>query len=197
MVYMAISLRYSPSFAFFIFHISVGIRIALRTLAPIIAIIFASYYILRYDFFLILARSFFLDSGILISGLFFSIISLSTAAIAAPRVCHGLTGWIRHLPLDSLSSRRLTNIAIFIAQTPILFVLFFLAFTMSKGLEESPLPYLVGIPLLGIASSLFVTPVRQKTITKFLAVVACVFSASGNWLLIIGSCLLIFGIEKS
>ena len=108
--------------AFFIFHLGVGIRLAVRKLAPVLAVIFAAYFILRPEFFHELSAGF-VHAGFLMTGIFSTAISLSVAGMAGPRVCHGLDGWIHHLPASSLMHRRLAVFAIFIAQIPILFIL--------------------------------------------------------------------------
>ena len=108
--------------AFFIFHLRVGIRLALRKLAPVLALIFAAYFIFRPEFFYELAAGF-VQAGFLMTGLLSTMISLSVAGMAASRICHGLDGWIRHLPANGLMHRRLAIFAIFIAQLPILLIL--------------------------------------------------------------------------
>jgi hypothetical protein len=94
---MAIFKEKRSARAFFIFHLSVGIRLAVRRLAAVLAVIFAAYFILRPEFFHELSAGF-VEAGFLMTGLFSTVISLTIAGMAGPRVCHGLDGWIRHLP---------------------------------------------------------------------------------------------------
>lgn len=184
-------LRNSLVAAFFLFHLNVGTRIALKIVAPVLGIFFALFYLLRVEFFILLAQGLFLDSHFVISGLFFSVMALSVAAVVSPRITLGLTGWIRHLPVSSSTSRRLAVLSVFMAQIPILGIVALLAMIFSMNLSINPLVYLAGIPLLGIASSLFVLPVRGKTFLRPLAFLACVGSASGSWYLVAASGILI------
>lgn len=181
----------SPTIAFFFFHLNVGIRIALRIIAPVFGISFAMFYLFRVDFFVLLIQTVFLDSHFLISGLFFSIIALSMAGVVSPRVTLGLSGWIRHLPVSSCTSRRLAAVSVFIAQIPILGVIALLSLSFSLNLDMNPLVYLLGLPLLGIASSLYVLPVQRKVFTRPLALTACICSASGSWPFVAASGILI------
>lgn len=171
--------------AFFIFHLSVGTRLALRKLAPVLAAIFAAYFILRPEFFHELSAGF-VQAGFLMTGILSTVISLSIAGMAGPRVCHGLDGWIRHLPASSRMHRRLAIFAIFIAQIPILVVLASLSVYALIRFEAPAAAYLAGLPLLGLASAQYVIPVKRKMVIRPLAIIACVCLASGHWLFILG-----------
>jgi len=178
---MAVSLSYCPALAFFRFHLSVGIRMAIKTITPLVALIFALYYIFRIEFFVLLAQALFIDSGNLVSALFFSAVSLGMAAIAAPRICLGLTGWIRHLPLSSQANRRLAGLAIFAALIPVLVFLAGPHIILLKNLEIPLTIHVLGFPFLGLASALCVLPVQRKRLTRPLAVAACLLSIWGKW----------------
>ncbi len=115
-------------------------------------------------------------------GLVSSILSLSVAAMAAPRICLGLNGWIRHLPARGLTHRRLACIAITVAQIPILLVLALLALIAFAVFQVSPILYLLGLPILGLAAGLCVLPVQRNLITKPLSFAACVLSTSSHWI---------------
>jgi hypothetical protein len=188
---MAVSLSYRPALAFFRFHMSVGIRMAIKTITPLVALIFALYYIFRIEFFVLLARALFIDSGNLVSALFFSAVSLGTAAIAAPRICLGLTGWIRHLPLSSQANRRLAGLAIFAALIPVLVFLAGPHIILLKNLEIPLTIHVLGFPFLGLASALCVLPVQRKRLTRPLAAAACLLSIWGKWPLLLAGVLTI------
>jgi hypothetical protein len=111
--------------------------------------------------------------------------------MAAPRICLGLNGWIRHLPARSLTHRRLASIAIALSQIPILLVLGVLAFIAFLVFKVSPFLYLSGLPILGLASGLCVLPVKHNYLSKPLAFAACILSTSGNWLFLIAAILLL------
>ena len=163
------------------FHLSVGIRLALRKLAPILAVAFAVYYLLRPELFNAVFAAL-LERGSLLMGLVSSILSLSVAAMAAPRICLGLNGWIRHLPTRGLTHRRLAGIAITVVQTPILLILTVLALIAFAVFQVSPILYVLGLPILGLASGLCVLPVQHNIFTKPLSFAACILSTSGHWI---------------
>lgn len=193
---MAKSKSYSSNTAFFRFHLNVGIRLALRTFAPVISAVFALYYLLKPEFLVLLLKALFIDSDILTSGIISAAISLSVAGIAAPRVCLGLDGWIRHLPLSSQAHRRLAGFAIFVAQLPVLIILAILSYISTAKTGRTPSVYLLGLPLLGISSALFVLPVKQKNITRPLAALACVCVTSANWVLVLGGAVLVMVVDS-
>lgn len=171
---------------FVAFHLAVGTRLALRKLAPILAAAFAAYYLLGPELFNAVFAAL-LERGALFMGLVSSLLSLSVAAIAAPRICFGLNGWIRHLPARVLTHRRLAGIAILLAQIPILLVLATLAFIAFLIYDVSPFLYVSGLPILGLAAGLCVIPVKQNYLSKPLTFAACVLSTSGHWFFIISA----------
>jgi len=164
---------------FVIFHLSVGTRLALRKLGPILAVVFAAYYLLRPELFNTVFAAL-LARGSLLMGLVSSILSLNVATMAAPRICLGLNGWIRHLPARGLTHRRLACIAIAVAQTPVLLVLALLSLIAFAVFQVSPILYCIGLPILGLAAGLCVLPVQRNIFTKPLSFAACVLSTSGH-----------------
>jgi uncharacterized membrane protein YvlD (DUF360 family) len=166
---------------FVIFHLGVGVRLALRKLAPILAVAFAAYYLLRPELFNAIFAAL-LERGSLLMGLVSTLLSLSVAAMAAPRICLGLNGWIRHLPARGLTHRRLAGIAITTAQTPVLLLLAVLSLFAFAVFQVSPFLYLLGLPILGLASGLFVLPLQRNCFSKPLSFAACVLSTSGHWI---------------
>ena len=173
------------SLAFLRFHLNVGARLAAKILAPLIAAFFAAFYIFKIDFFVVLARALFVDSHQVISGLIYSGILIGTSRMISPRICLGLNGWIRHLPLKSRSNRRMALISIFMAQWPVLLSLSIPSLLLSKSLGVNPAVYLSGLPVLGLSSALFVLPIRNSLLIKPFVFGACILSASGSWLMLI------------
>lgn len=180
-----------PANAFFLFHLHVGIRLALRIFIPAVAVFFAFYYVLGYEFYLSLMVTI-LDGGFLLSGIFTTFLCLIIASFAARRICLGLNGWIRHLPGNSHTHRRTAAISILFAQLPILVILAGLASIASKLFKISATPYLAGLPLLGFSCGLYVLPVKRKIITRPMAALAGICASSNNWgILVVGVLLLI------
>jgi hypothetical protein len=180
----------SPAKALFLFHLHVGIRLALRIFIPAVAVFFALYYVLGYEFFLSLMATI-LDGGFLLSGIFTTFLCLIIASFAARRICLGLNGWIRHLPGNSHTHRRTAAISILFAQLPILVILAVLVSIASKLFKISATPYLAGLPLLGLSCGLCVLPVKQKIITRPMAVLAGICFSSNNWGILVGGVLLL------
>ncbi|MFB0566814.1 MAG: hypothetical protein ACETWK_14185 [Candidatus Aminicenantaceae bacterium] len=177
--------------AFLRFHMSVGSRLALRTFIPIVTTIFALYYLLRPELFHAVIAAL-IQSNFLITGVFSTLICLSIAKIAAPRVCLGLNGWIRHLPVGSTTNRRLAGFAIFIAQFPILAIIAALVIIACVQHRVSVAAYLVGLPLLGLASAQCVLPVKRRLISSPLTALACILVSSANFQFLPAGVILIF-----
>jgi hypothetical protein len=178
--------------AFLIFHLHVGIRVALRILAPVLAAIFGLSYIFKPEFFIFLARTIFKESGNLALGLFFALLVLPVAFIVSPRVCYGLGGWIRHLPAGSALHRRLAALAIFTAMIPALAVLGALASISFWTSRQDVFLSILSLVSLGLASSASSLPVKRKPITAPLGILACILCASGTAVfLVLGSGLVI------
>jgi len=167
--------------AFLSFHVRVGVRVALRILAPVIAVIFAFYFILRPDFFIYLAGVVFVESSPWILGLILATAALAGARSASLRVCYGLSGWMRHLPSTAEHNRRMAALAVFIGQTPVLAVLAFFTLIAGQGRRLDLLPTLVGIVLLGLSASWTEVPVRRAWTSAALGFPACVLFGSGRW----------------
>jgi len=175
---------------FFFFHLKVGIRIALRKVAAIVVVVFALFFILRYDFFSAVFSGL-LQSQSLIAGFVFALIGIGVALMASPRICLGLTGWIRHLPASSSMHRRLAGFAVFIAILPVLLFLALFSFLVHKIYGMSLFPFFVGLPVLGLAAAQCVLPVKRRCLTIPIAVAACVLAASNHWIFLLVSLVLL------
>ena len=183
-----------PAKAFFIFHLHVGTRLALRVFIPAVAVFFTLYYVLRPEFFLSLMAAL-LDGGFLLSWIFTTLLCLIMASLVARRVCLGLNGWIRHLPAAGSIHRRMAGIAIFAAQIPLLIILAGLAFMSSKLFKVPAAPYLTGLILVGLACGLCVLPIKRKIISRPLAILAGISLSSNNWWLLIPGILLLLATD--
>ncbi|HEY8020692.1 MAG TPA: hypothetical protein VIH93_06310, partial [Thermoanaerobaculia bacterium] len=113
------------------FHLAVGGRLAAIVLAPAFAAGFGAGMLLGVDFLSSLARLLYGSDGPRPAGaagaLWIALVTVGAARTAAPRVCGGLSGWIRHLPADGLAHRRAAALAIAVAQLPLLLLLAVLA----------------------------------------------------------------------
>ncbi len=173
-----------PAKSVFMFHLHVGTRLALRIFIPAVAVFFVLYYVLRPEFFLSLMATL-LDGGFLLSGLFTTALCLIMAGFTARRVWFGLDGWIRHLPAAGSIHRRMAAIAIFTAQIPLLIILSGLALMSSKLFKVPAAAYLIGLPFVSLACGLCLLPVKRKTFSRSLAILAGIALSANNWWLLI------------
>lgn len=162
------------------FHLRVGIRLALRIFVPAVAVFFALYYLLRPELFNSLMAQI-LYSGFLLSGIMTAFICIVAAGFASRRICLGLNGWIRHLPIKGIVHRRLASIANLVAQTPVLATLAGLAVAAMRLYEVQAASFIVGLPFVGLACGLFVLPAKRKFFARPLAALAAIGFASNDW----------------
>jgi hypothetical protein len=163
------------------FHLHVGARLAMRVLVPVLVAAVGGITLLGTDF--INSFSALLwgpqskgGSGVLIAALCYGV-----AVSAAPRVCRGLDGWLRHLPIGGGAQRRAAALAIAVAQTPLLIGLAILSLAATKfgrGTFVDALCLLV----CAAAAALVAMPVERWLLTRPLALAAAVVAVSGSWL---------------
>jgi len=181
--------------AVFLFHLHVGIRLALRIFVPVVSIFIALYYLLRPELFNSLMAQI-LDGGFLLSGITTTFFCLFISGFASRRICLGLNGWIRHLPIEGIVQRRMAGFAISIAQIPALAIIAGLAVMAMKLYQVSAAPFIAGLPLLGLSSGLCVLPVKRKFITRPLAALATIGFASNNWAFLTGGIFLMIAADR-
>ncbi|UCE40353.1 MAG: hypothetical protein JSV17_12935 [Candidatus Aminicenantes bacterium] len=180
--------------AVFRFHLHVGIRLALRIFVPVVSIFFALYYLLRPELFNSLMAQI-LDGGFLLSGITATFFCVNIAGFASRRICLGLSGWIRHLPIGGKVHRRMAGLAIFIAQIPALMILAGLTVVAQKLYQVSIAPFMVGLPLVGLSCGLCVLPVERKLYARPLAILASLGFSSNDWALLAGGILLLIAAD--
>jgi hypothetical protein len=180
--------------AVFRFHLHVGTRLALRILVPFVSIFFALYYLLRPELFNSLMAHL-LESGLPLSGITTTFICVFFAGFASRRICLGLGGWIRHLPVEAIVQRRMAMLAVSIALIPALAILAGLAIAAIKLYRVSGVPFIAGLPLVGLSCGLFVLPVERTFFTRFLAALAALGCSSNNWAFLAGGFLLLIAAD--
>jgi hypothetical protein len=114
------------------------------------------------------------------SGLPIAFACLGVAGVAAPRVCRGLDGWLRHLPATGLAHRRAAMLALAAAQGSLLVLLLVLALTAAR-LGSDPFPNLAGLLVAAPAAALAAMPVERWP-ARPLALAAAFLPFSGGWL---------------
>src|SRR5687768_13063859 len=165
------------------FHLSVGARLALRVLAPILAAVVGGMMLLGVDFINSFGALLFGSREGGGSGLIIAFACLGVAWIAAPRICRGLDGWMRHLPVSGLAHRRAAMLAIAAAQASLLLLLLFFAAATAKN-GANPYPSLAGLLVALPAAALAAMPVRFLARPLALTAACVPFSGpfSGGWL---------------
>lgn len=168
------------------FHLHVGARLALRVMAPVLAAVVGGMMLLGVDFINSFGALLFGSSG----GLIIAFACLGVAWIAAPRVCRGLDGWMRHLPVSGLAHRRAAMMAMAAAQGSLLLLLLVFAAAAARKGTADPWPNLAGLLVALPAAALAAMPVRF--LARPLALTAAFLPFSGGWLPVgLGAVLLI------
>lgn len=173
-----------PEPALFLFHLRVGARLALRVLAPVLAVCLFLYYILRPEFTLELARILFVDGSPAESGLAGSVLLLGLARIVVPRIAAGSGGWARSLPARAGARRLSTVLSVLVAETPMLIVLGGLA-----AVVTAPDPRHIAIRIAGLlvgaaAAGLAWLPSRGSPWMRLIPLAACFFSFAGDTIIV-------------
>lgn len=162
------------------FHLNVGARLALRVMVPAFGsaagglMLFGTDFINSFSLMLFGSKE---QGG---SGMLIALACLSVAWIAVPRVCRGLDGWMRHLPVTGLAHRRAAMLAVTAAQGSLLVLLLFLAVAAARN-GSDPWPDLAGLVVAIPAAALAAMPV-QRFLARPLALVAAFLPFSGGWI---------------
>ena len=107
---------------------------------------------------------------------------LVLAASGVPRTTLGMAGWLRSLPIDGREARRSTVAALAVAQlavvvfVPLAAILSLVAYHASVSATK-----LLSVPLMMLAASMVVLPVRRGT-ARLVAAVALAASVRAGWL---------------
>lgn len=178
------------------FHFHVGARLALRALAPAVAAAVGGFMLLGDDFVNSFSRMLFGPGSAGGSGVLAALACLGFASAAAPRVCRGLHGWLRHLPISGRVHRRAAALAIAVSQTPLLIGLAALSWVASQG-GSAFLVDLLGLAVCAPAMALFAMPVERRALTLPLALAAATAAVSGGWPLLAAGAVLLVAADVS
>ncbi|HEY9420191.1 MAG TPA: hypothetical protein VIW92_02165, partial [Thermoanaerobaculia bacterium] len=175
------------------FHLAVGARLAMRVLVPTVAAAVGAGFLLGNDFLTTFSHVLFGPKSSGGSGVMIAAIFLGVAMEAAPRVCRGVAGWMRHLPVSGVAHRRAAGVAVAAAQTPILLGLLLLASFASRTVATL-VEDVLGLALTALAMALAAIPARRRWLSSPLALGAAVAAGSGGWvMMILGAALLVAG----
>ena len=179
------------------FHLHVGSRLALRALLPTVAAAVGGLFFLGDDFFVSFARLLFGPGSTGGAGVLIALSGVAMASIAAPRVCRGLSGWMRHLPIHGKAQRRAALAAVSVAQTPLLLGMAVFAWVATElGKHQGAfLLDLLALALCAPAASLVVLPVERPLLVRPLALAAAVAVVSGGALTLGAGALLLLAAD--
>jgi hypothetical protein len=104
------------------------------------------------------------------------------AALAAPRLLLGLSGWLRHLPSNVAQRRRAALAGMWVSLSPVLLGLAFVYITAHYRAGSLNPAYLAGLPVLGWAAAQAFLPVQKRNMVRPLSFLAAILAASGGWL---------------
>ncbi len=166
------------------FHVHVGSRLALRALMPTVAAAAGGLFLLGDDFFISFARLLFGPASTGGSGVLIAAAAVGFAGTAAPRVCRGLSGWMRHLPIHGRAQRRAALVAIAVAQTPLMLGLAAFAWVATERAKHSGafVIDLLALLVCAPAAALVVMPVERPAVVRPLALIAAIAAVSGGGL---------------
>jgi hypothetical protein len=174
---------YNQAKALMRFLMGAGGRVAQRVFIPLICSFMIVYLVLGPDFFNAFTAAL-LKGGYFLSAIPTTFFALTVALLAAPRVGNGLTGWMRHLPMLANTSRRIAGIVLLITILPILIIFALLSLAAANHYHLNVTPYLLGLPLVGMAAALFGLPVKRRHLSRPLLVMACLSFSSLDWYLL-------------
>ncbi|HSK81392.1 MAG TPA: hypothetical protein VLQ45_33370 [Thermoanaerobaculia bacterium] len=163
------------------FHLAVGARLAMLALAPALVAAVAGGMLLGDDFLVSLARMLFGPGSSGGTWALLVAMTLGAASAAAPRICRGLSGWLRHLPVDGLSHRRAAALAVAVAQSPLLILLAVLSVAGAAG-RQAFLVDVLALAVTALATAVAVVPARRRLASAPLALAAALVAGSGAWL---------------
>lgn len=183
----------------FRFHAVVGVRVAVRSFAPlfcaIIAIVMVQMYPARVV--IALARALFAvppSSSLL---LVFAGLAFLLPVWAAPRLTLGLQGWLRHLCSGEIRNRRGVEVALFFVQTPTFVAIVVLAVVARMNGLSVWRPVWIQLAVLALAGALAGLPAKRRWLTVPAASIAGVLTAVGSWQTALGSAVLLVLSELS
>jgi hypothetical protein len=175
-----------PVKAILLFHLRVGARLALQSFTPLFSAIVALIMLQMYPAAMIatIARQVYAppsSTGVL---LVLAALAFALPAWAAPRMAHGLNGWIRHLPVSGTGNRRGLALALIVVQTPLAVSLGILAFAAHDQGIALFRPILLKLAFLLLGASLAALPVKHRATAGALACGGALAALlGGTWML--------------
>ena len=173
----------TPTAALLSFHLKAGSRLAMRTGVPAAALLTAGIGLspdpgatLR-----LVANDLASNSGSFIVGVLLAIVAGGMATWAAPRIYHGVNGWVRHLPADWPAHRRALLGALTAAELPVAITwcaLWLVAWSLGSDVEPRRL---LAMPVVLVGVSLTCVPARWPIVVASAGVVTVGLGLFAGW----------------
>ncbi len=182
--------------ALLIFHLRAGVRVAVRSFALLFSALLGWIMLDMNPAAVIagLARAIFSDRPAVSDLAPVAALAFLMPLLAAPKLFHGLNGWIRHLAFDSVANRRGLAVALVAVQLPLALALTFLALVAAWNGNSLGIPTL-RLLLLITSGVLAALPVRRRIVTVPAALVSSLLAVYGNWASMPLACGLLIGAE--
>ena len=173
----------TPTAALLTFHLKAGSRLAMRTGVPAAAVLTAGIGLspdpgatLR-----LMANDLASHSGSFTVGALLAIVAGGMATWAAPRVWHGVDGWVRHLPADWPAHRRALLGALTAAQLPVAIgwcAMWCVAWSVGSDIEPRRL---LAMPVVLVGVSLTCAPAGWSVVVASAGVVTVGLALFAGW----------------
>jgi hypothetical protein len=154
----------------------------MRALLPTVTAAVGGLVLLGDDFLISFSRLLFGPGSAGGSGAFIALACVGFASVASPRICRGLGGWMRHLPIHGRAQRRAAQLAITVAQLPVILGMTIFSFVATK-LGSASAAFATDLLALGVcapAAALFAMPVERPLAARPLALGAAFAAVSGG-----------------
>jgi hypothetical protein len=167
--------------ALLLFHLRVGVRVAVRSFAPLFSAILALIMLQMYPAAAVISisRSAFAPHPSLSDVAPIAALVFALPVWAAPKLAHGLNGWLRHLPISGIGNRWGVTLALMVVQMPLALGLALLA--MVAHMQNMPVS--LGIlrwSLVLPAAAMAATPARRRILSTSLALAAGALALLGG-----------------
>ena len=168
--------------AILLFHLRVGVRLALQSFTPLFSAIVALITLNMYPAAMVamIARDLFGSPPSTNMLVLVAALALALPAWAAPRMAHGLNGWIRHLPVSSSVNRRGLALALIVVQSPLVTAFGILGFVARVQGIAVLRPILFRLALLLIGAAFAAVPAKNRAASGVLSIAGALLALFGR-----------------
>lgn len=155
----------------------------MRALIPTVTAAVGALFLLGDDFLISFSRLLFGPGSTGGSGAFIVLAAVGFASAASPRICRGLSGWMRHLPIHGRAQRRAALLAITVAELPVILGMMIFSWVATRSSSAFGVAFgtdLLALAVCAPAAALAVMPVERPLLARPLALAAALASVSGG-----------------